>query len=160
MKNKQPQIKYSEEFKRMVVEEIEAGVMTVNQAIKYYNIGGGITVYNWVATYGMNSEKGKKVLIMSNKEQTELMTLRKENLLLKKQLEEAELRSIAWKSMVDAIEYDLKIPVKKKPWSQALLDARKLLYPDENDSMPPESADSTESANKPATKGVRRIKRK
>ena len=33
--------------------------------------------------------------------------------MLKKELEEAELRAIAWKSMVDAIDQDLGYPVKK-----------------------------------------------
>ncbi len=96
---------------------------------------------------------------MTYKEENELITLRRELALLKKQLEEAEIRAIAWKSMVDAIEHDLGIPVKKKPWSQALLDAKKQLYPDQDDTASPASADATASANKPTTKGGRPLKR-
>ena len=69
------------------MDDIESGIMTANQAAKYFGIGGGATVYNWLATYGMNAAKGRKVIIMSPKEDTELMTLRKEMALLKKQLE-------------------------------------------------------------------------
>lgn len=160
MKNNKPKLLYSEEFKRTVVEEIESGVMTAYQACKYYGIGNCITVYKWLATYGLNSNKGKKVIIMSQKEETELITLRRELALLKRELEEAELRAIAWKSMVDAIEIDLGIPVKKKPWSQALLDAREQLYPEEQGSVLPGSVISSASPNKLSTSEGRRIKKR
>lgn len=160
MKTRYSQVRYSEEFKRMVVSEIESGVMTPGGAAKYYGISGGLTVYTWMSTYGMNSEKGTKVIIMTMKEETELVRLRRELALLKRELEEAELRAIAWKSMVDAIEIDLGIPVKKKPWSQALLDARKQLYPEEEGSARSDSAVSSDSRSKPSTNAGRPIKRK
>lgn len=160
MKKTRPQIRYSEEFKRTVVEEIETGVMNVAQACRYYGISGAQSIYKWINLYGMNEIKGKKVLVMSHKEENELITLRRELALMKKELEEAELRAIAWKSMVDAIEEDLGIPVKKKPWSQALLDARQQLYPNENVSASSDSAESTASPNKPDTSAKRPIKRK
>lgn len=159
MKKTRPQVRYSEEFKRMVVEEIEMGTMTVAQAARYYGISGSMSIYKWMSIYGMNKTKGRKVLIMTYKEENELITLRRELALLKKQLEEAEIRAIAWKSMVDAIEHDLGIPVKKKPWSQALLDAKKQLYPDQDDTASPASADATASANKPTTRGGRPLKK-
>lgn len=160
MKDKAPKLIYSEAFKRAVVDDIESGIMSANQASKYYGINGGSTIYRWLATYGMNAQKGRKVIIMSPKEEIELITLRKELALLKKQLEEAEIRAIAWESMVEAIEDDLGIPVKKKPWSQALVDAKKKLYPEEIDSVPSGSAKSMESANKPAISVSRPLKRR
>ena len=68
MKKGDTQVRYSEEFKRMVVSEVESGVMTANRAAKYYGLGGNLTVYRWLATYGMNSSKGKKVIVMTEKE--------------------------------------------------------------------------------------------
>jgi len=160
MKKGDTQVRYSEEFKRMVVSEVESGVMTANRAAKYYGLGGNLTVYRWLATYGMNSSKGKKVIVMTEKEETELITLRKENALLKRELEEAEFRAIAWESMVETIEVDLGIPVKKKPWSQALLDAKKQLYQGVETSVRSDSAESSESPSKPATNALRASKRK
>jgi len=160
MKQKKPRLIYSEAFKRSVVSDIECGIMTANQAAKYYGIHGGTTIYRWISTYGMNAEKGKKVIIMCPQEETELMHLRKELALLKKQLEEAELRAIAWESMVEAVEEDLGIPVKKKPWSQALLDAKKKLYTGISDSVSEDSAKCSESAGKPDTNVSRPIRRK
>jgi transposase-like protein len=160
MKKTRPQLRYSEEFKRMVVEEIESGIMNVSQACRYYGINGAVSIYKWINLYGKNEVKGRKVLIMTHKEESELITLRRELALLKKQLEEAELRAIAWKSMVDAIEEDLGLPVKKKPWSQALLDARQQLYPNESGSAYKDTVGSTDSPNKPGTKGKRPNRRK
>lgn len=119
-----------------------------------------MTVYDWMMRYGINGFKGKKVVIMSVKEETEVITLRRELALLKKQLEEAEMRAIAWKSMVDAIEEDMGIKVKKKPWSQALQEARQLLYPNEKDSVSSDSASSMDSVNRLDISGKHHIKRK
>lgn len=98
---------------------------------------------------------------MSSKEKDELIRLRKEQALLKKQLKDAEIREIAWESMVEAIEEDLGIPIKKKPWSKALADAKKKLHQDDNDSQPADSAESAESsksANKPAISASKPLK--
>lgn len=160
MKKTRPQVRYSEEFKRMVVEEIESGVMNVAQACRFYGISVPVSIYKWLDVYGLSKHKGQKVLVMSYKEENELVRLRRELALMKKELEEAELRAIAWKSMVDAIEQDLGTPVKKKPWSQALLEARQQLYQEESVSALRESAGSTESANRQDTNVKRPLRKK
>jgi transposase-like protein len=144
----------------MVVEEIETGVMNVAQACRYYGISVPVSIYKWLDLYGLRKQKGQKVLVMSYKEENELVRLRRELSLMKKELEEAELRAIAWKSMVDAIELDLGLPVKKKPWSQALQEARQQLYPEADGSVLRESAGSTDSVSRPDTKDRRPLKRK
>jgi len=160
MKRGNPQVRYSEEFKRRLVEEIENGVMTISQACRFYGICSTNSIYKWIALYGMNHDRGKQVYIMTNKEETELVKLRREIALLKKELEEAEERAIAWKCMVDAIELDLGIPVKKKPWSQALLDAKKQLNPAEDASVEKDTVDSTGYQSKHATKEKQPLKRR
>jgi len=160
MKQTRPQIRYSEEFKRMVVTEIETGIMTMAQASRYYGIGNTLSLYKWINLYGMNAQKGKKVLVMTHKEENELISLRRDLALLKKQLEEAEMRAIAWESMVEAIELDLGIPVKKKPWNQALSEARQKLYGINDISVSKATVNATESPNKPITKEKQPLKRK
>lgn len=160
MKRGNSQVRYSEEFKRRLVEEIETGVMTISQACRFYGICSTNSIYKWISQYGMYKNKGTQVYIMTSKEEIELITLRRDMALLKKQLEEAETRAIAWKCMVDAIEIDLGIPVKKKPWSQALADARKLLYPEEGDSVTKDIAESSVSQSKPATKDKQPLRRR
>lgn len=50
---KQTVIRYSEAFKRQVVEELEGGrYRSVEEVRKKYGIGGGDTVQKWVKKYG------------------------------------------------------------------------------------------------------------
>jgi len=160
MRRGNSQVRYSEEFKRRLVEEIENGVMTISQACRFYGICSTNSVYKWIALYGMNHDRGKQVYIMTSKEETELVKLRRENAQLKKELEDAEDRALAWQCMVDAIEIDLGIPVKKKPWNQALLDARKRINTAANASVEKDTADTTESPSKPVTKEKQPLKRR
>ncbi len=160
MKKIRPQIRYSEEFKRMVVEEIEAGIMNVTQSCRFYGINGAVSIYKWINLYGRNEQKGRKVLIMTHKEENELIVLRREMAVLKKALEEAEVRAIAWESMVEAIELDLGIEVKKKPWNQALHEAKQKLFSEESVSASKDTAGSMESQSKPDTKGKHPLRRK
>ena len=55
---------YSEAFKLQVVSDINQGLYSVLGAMRKYNIGGKMTVYNWLAKYS-NSNKfvigGKKM---------------------------------------------------------------------------------------------------
>lgn len=160
MKKTRPQLRYSEEFKRMVVEDIESGVMNVTQACRFYGINGAVSIYKWINLYGVNEQKGRKVMVMTHKEEHELLTLRKENALLKKALEDSETRAIAWESMVEAIEEDLGLKVKKKPWTQALEDARQKLFGTKDDSALKDSVESSVSPSKLGTKGNQPLKRK
>lgn len=114
MKRRKPYVRYSEAFKRTVVEEVETGIMTANQATKYYGLGGRDTIYRWIKTYGMNEEKGRKVIIMTRKEETKLTTAHRRIAELEKELSEAKLRALAWESMVEVAE-EMGIPLKKSP---------------------------------------------
>jgi transposase-like protein len=160
MKKTRPQVRYSEEFKRMVVEEIEAGIMSISQASRYYGVSGGVSIYKWIALYGMNEIKGKKVVIMSHKEENEIITLRRELALSKSLLEEARLQALAWETMVEELEKELGVELKKKSWSHALQDAKQKLYPEESISVRNGSAGSTDSPNKPDTSGKKLLQRR
>ncbi|MFW5628655.1 MAG: transposase [Candidatus Cloacimonadaceae bacterium] len=159
MKRRKPYVRYSEAFKRTVVEEVETGIMTANQATKYYGLGGRDTIYRWIKTYGMNEEKGRKVIIMTRKEETKLTTARRRIAELEKELSEAKLRALAWESMVEVAE-EMGIPLKKKPWREALSDAEKKLYPEGQNTASREFAKSMASADKPSTNGLKKLKRK
>ena len=56
--------RYSEAFKRKVVDDVESGLYSANQAQKVYKIGGNNTIYKWVARYGLKGSivsKGGKM---------------------------------------------------------------------------------------------------
>lgn len=71
-------IRYSEAFKRQVVDEIERGkYSTIYQARKAYRITGDGTVENWVRKYGNEEILPKIIRVETVKERNELKELRK-----------------------------------------------------------------------------------
>ncbi len=75
---KQTVIRYSEAFKRQVVDKIERGEFsTVGTASKAYGIKGATTVRNWVLKYGTEKLLPKRIRIETLKEQNELKISRK-----------------------------------------------------------------------------------
>jgi transposase-like protein len=62
-------IRYSEAFKRQVVDQIAAGKFTsLHQAQKAYDIRGSATVESWVRKYGREDLLPKRIRIESMKE--------------------------------------------------------------------------------------------
>ena len=71
-------IRYSEAFKRQVVEEIERGRhATIGAAKRAYGIKGSGTVPGWVRKYGRDDLLPKRVRIESLEERDELKEARK-----------------------------------------------------------------------------------
>lgn len=71
-------IRYSEAFKRQVVEEIECGRhATIGAARRAYGIKGSATVPGWVRKYGRDDLFPKRVRIESLEERDELKEARK-----------------------------------------------------------------------------------
>jgi transposase len=60
------------------------------------------------------TQKQTKKNISSVEESFELLQLKKRNLELEKQLKEAELKAVAFSTMVDLAEKEFKIPIRKK----------------------------------------------
>lgn len=66
-------IRYSESFKRQVVEELERGKFeNVHQAQRAYRIKGSVTIYRWVRCYGSEDLCPKTIRIQTMKERDEL----------------------------------------------------------------------------------------
>lgn len=73
-------------------------------------------VYDWVKRfYSELSVEQSCDTDMTEAEKKELELLKKQNALLKKQLEHAEMKAHAWEIMVDIAEKQLGIDIKKKP---------------------------------------------
>lgn len=71
-------IRYSEAFKRRVVEELENGKhCSIEAARRTYGIGGSMTVPRWVRRYGHEEFFPKRVRIETLKERDELKEARK-----------------------------------------------------------------------------------
>lgn len=71
-------IRYSEAFKRQVVDELGRGKhRSIEAAKRAYGIRGSVTVYKWVHKYGSEDLLPKRVRVETLKERDELKEARK-----------------------------------------------------------------------------------
>jgi transposase-like protein len=71
-------IRYSEAFKRKVVEELEKGELRNQlEARERYGIGGGSTIHRWLRKYGKNHLVAKVVKVESMKERDRIKQLKR-----------------------------------------------------------------------------------
>ena len=104
--------RYGEVFKRHVVEEIEAGRITMAETRRRYGILGHSTVLKWCRRYGKKRSRYDKVEGMDK--EIELMHLRNENKALKQELDDTRLKNVVLETMVDVAEREFNIPIRKK----------------------------------------------
>jgi transposase len=137
MKEKEPVNRYSVAFKMQVVKDVENGLLNAEEARKLYGIGGRQTVHEWVCQYGMNQKTGRVVYIMTDKEERELLILRRENRMLKKALDDSQVKVIALETLIEVAEEEFNIDVKKKFGAKVWEDVKKKLAtsdsPEESD---------------------------
>lgn len=137
MKEKEPQNRYSVAFKMQVVKEVESGILSAEEARKLYGIGGKQTIHEWQYQYGVNKRIGKVVHVMTEKEEQELLILRRENRMLKRALEESQVKTLALETVIEVAEEEFKIDIKKKYGVKVLEDVKKRLAssdtPEESD---------------------------
>lgn len=117
---KRTQDKFSDDLKRKIVEEYVTTNQSQRDLIRKYNIRGNGSINYWMRTFDISKPTQQEIdiqLIMkkeSNKTKRE-QELEAENEQLKKDLETERFRTKALNKMIDIIERDLKIPVRKKP---------------------------------------------
>lgn len=71
-------VRYSEAFKRQVVDDLENGKFrSLHAACRRYGIGGTTTVSNWVRRYGREDILPRNVRVETLKERDELKEARK-----------------------------------------------------------------------------------
>jgi len=95
---------YSYAFKIMIVDKVEQGQVSINQAAKEFNVSRS-GIHKWIKKYG---NLDKKLRAMGGK------SPKQEIADLKKKLEDAEVRALIWQTAVEILEDDFKIDAKKK----------------------------------------------
>lgn len=115
-KKKRVRVKYTEEFKQQVVEDVLSGRHNVVDARLHYKIRGTNTVSGWVkahkAKYGIlawNKSSMKKDT--KNQDKDELLA---ELEAVKRLLESERKRSEAYLTMIKIAERQFNIPIEKK----------------------------------------------
>lgn len=107
---KRSQKDYSLSFKLSVVSEVEKGQLTYKQAQRKYGIQGRSTVLVWLRKLGNLDWTLPKLYQMQEKEPTPEQRIKE----LEKLLKEEKQRSLLYKTMVDIVEKEYGLPVRKK----------------------------------------------
>lgn len=95
---------YSYAFKVAIVDRVEQGQISINQAAKEYEVSRS-AIQKWVKKYGNLDKKLKSMGGKSPKQEIAE---------LKKKLKEAQTNALIWKTAVEILEEDFQIDAKKK----------------------------------------------
>jgi len=121
---------FSEQEKRMIIEDYLQSGLTKREIWNKYtgqSSDHGLILY-WMYKYGYFSEYKEKAITFAPKKQMvrtkspqqepnldfETLQLKKRISELEKQLQESEMKSIAWQTMIDIAEREFNISIKKK----------------------------------------------
>lgn len=97
-------IRYSEAFKRKVVEEVSKGkFQSLNEAKERYGIGGSPTIRNWMKKYGKQDLLPRRVRIEMPEERDEINKLKSEIKKLKFALSNAKVKEALSEAYLEEI---------------------------------------------------------
>lgn len=104
--------RYSDHFKKRVVEEALLGCESLEYYRRKYKIGGSMTLSRWMDKFAW--EKEGSMATKKEGESEELAKLKAEVELLRRELEEERLRRQAYELMIKIAEEEFNIPIEKK----------------------------------------------
>jgi len=131
---KRTQKDYTMSFKLQVVQEIEQGLMSKQQAKVKYGIQGDSTITKWLRKYGNFDWENQTPLNMPKTPEQKIMELEAKVKLLEKQkafLEQqafvADKKAIIFDMMIDIAEKEYQIDIRKNssPEQSAILKNKK-----------------------------------
>ena len=103
-------IRYSEAFKRKVVEGLEKGELrNQSEARELYGIGGGSTIHRWLRKYGKNHLVAKVVKVESMKERDRVKQLKRRIRELEKALADSKVKEVLNQAYFEVVCEDMGI---------------------------------------------------
>lgn len=106
--------RYSDHFKRRVVNEILIGEESLEYYRRKYKIGGSVTLSRWIDKFAVETTTNSDIMSKPQREMDELSRLKAELALLKRELEDERLRRQAYELMIKIAEEEFNIPIEKK----------------------------------------------
>ena len=105
--------RYSDTFRRQVVQEYELGEK-LEDLRKKYGIGGGSTIQNWIKKFGKSVFRYELIRIQTAEEANQIRQLTKQVEDLKQALGQVTLEKLKLESILEELEIDNGKIVKKK----------------------------------------------
>jgi len=108
-----PVKRYSEELRRHIVKQIEAGKLTVLEAQREYEIGCYQSIYNWLYKYSRSLKKGTVLVVQKESEERKNQDLRKANKELEAALGRKQMEIDALYKLIEIASKELDVDLKK-----------------------------------------------
>lgn len=106
-------LRYSTAFKLKVVEQIERGELTVQEARRVYDIGGCQTIQKWLVKHGKSHLLPKVVRIEMKDEKDRIKELEAEKKQLESALAQATVKNLFLEKVIELAKKEYGIDVKK-----------------------------------------------
>jgi len=105
--------RFSENFKQSKVREIEIGQTKVSEISKQYQVAA-ITVYRWLSKYGTMKEKKERLIVETQSDTRELLSLKKKIAELEQIIGQKQVQLDFKEKMIEIAEEKYGIEIKKK----------------------------------------------
>lgn len=112
-------IRYSQAFKRKIVDEIESGKYTIGEVRRIYDIRGKETISRWLKQFGREHLLSRVIRIEMKDEKDKLKELERQKRELESALAQAHLKILSLETMIDIAEERFNISIKKKSGTPA-----------------------------------------
>lgn len=105
--------RFSEEFKRKKVKELLLHKTRVSVICKEYGVSDA-SVYKWIHKYGGNGMKKERLIVESESEQSQIISLKNKVALLEQMLGQKQILIEFQQKMIELAEEEYGIDIKKK----------------------------------------------
>lgn len=104
--------KFSEEFKRKLVEDFEKGVMTVLQMERHYDIKNN-QIYSWIYKYSSYNQKNVKIVEMKDSQTNRIKQLEDKVKQLEQAVGQKQMNIDYLEKMIELAKQTYDIDIKK-----------------------------------------------
>lgn len=106
------QRKYSEEFKKSIVNDFESGKFSVPQLERLHKLSKG-SIYNWIYKYSRSNERGQRIVEMKDSSTQKLKVLEQRIKELEQTVGKKQIQIDYLEKMIDIAKTELDIDIKK-----------------------------------------------
>lgn len=106
------QRRFSEEFKKSIVNDFESGKFSVPQLERLHNISNR-SIYNWIYKYSRSNERGQRIVEMKDSSTQKLKALEQRIKELEQTVGKKQIQIDYLEKMIDIAKTELDIDIKK-----------------------------------------------
>ncbi len=106
------QRRFSEEFKKSIVNDFESGKFSVPQLERLHNISNP-QIYKWIYKYSRSNERGQRIVEMKDSSTQKLKALEQRIKELEQTVGKKQIQIDYLEKMIDIAKTDLDIDIKK-----------------------------------------------